>query len=67
MEIEGLSIEVTERKGPLVEGAILEALEYGKKIADAYLVTNTSDNKDIHISKKSGAFERSTFPDSDIA
>jgi flavodoxin len=34
LKIEGMSIEVTDRKGPLVEGATSDAKEYGRKIAE---------------------------------
>ena len=34
LKVEGLSIEVADRKGPLVEGATSDAQEYGRKIAE---------------------------------
>lgn len=33
LKVDGLSIEVADRKGPLVENAISDAQEYGRKIA----------------------------------
>lgn len=36
LKIEGLSIEVADRKGPLIESGMSDAREYGKKIAEIF-------------------------------